>query len=317
MKTIILKPNQYLSDKEIDKKEGHYFDKNYYKKKITDDADVFYLDEKGEKKLLLKFRKDVIPQKYCKQTFQALYGMARKKNRNRGAAAGIVKTKKLPNYVGRIKTKHKFRVFYKDKKGKLTKDNIGNTALSNIMGYYDRPDRNFYRTKKAGKPEMCRVTAFTRDYKDKWNKTVQLIQQVDKQFKRLLPERHKLQLKQASQTPKFQIKNTAFSTVTTNYNWRTASHKDSGDFEDGFGNLIVLEKDKCGYKCPPFKGGLLGFPKFKVCVDIRQGDFLAMDVHQWHGNTRLYVDDKGEFEEEPGRLSLVCYLRKKMIKCKK
>ena len=43
------------------------------------------------------------------------------------------------------------------------------------------------------------------------------------------------------QTPEFAIGNTAFSTVTINYSWRTALHKDAGDYMDGFGNLIVIE----------------------------------------------------------------------------
>ena len=249
--------------------------------------------------------------------------MAQKKNVNRGAAAGAIKTKKLPKYVHKVKTKHRFRVFYKDKKGTLKKDNIGNASMSNIMGYYDRPDRNHYRTHKKSPASLCRVTAFTRDNKDKWNTTLPLIVKADKQFKKLVPSRHKIQYDRASEVPKFQIEDTSFSTITTNYNWRTACHKDKGDLVEGFGNLLVLEKDKCGYNCPSYKGGYLGFPKFKVCVDVRQGDFLAMDVHQWHCNTGM---TEGQFdrknnkypkEMDHGRLSLVCYLRKKMIKCKK
>jgi hypothetical protein len=41
-------------------------------------------------------------------------------------------------------------------------------------------------------------------------------------------------------------------------------------------------------------------------VDVRQGDFLAMDVHEWHCNTPIIGT---------GRLSIVAYLRKNMIKC--
>ena len=102
-------------------------------------------------------------------------------------------------------------------------------------------------------------------------------------------------------TPNFQIKNTAFSTITINYNYRTGTHKDRGDLEEGFGNLIVCEDDQNPNK---FGGSYLGFPQFGVAVDVRQGDFLAMDVHQWHANLPMHPANK-----TVRRLSVVCYLR--------
>ena len=155
---------------------------------------------------------------------------------------------------------------------------------------------------------MCRTTQFTKKYVAKWNKTIPLIKEADKLFKQLVPDRHKIQLEIANKTPEFQIDGTAYSTITLNYNWRTATHCDSGDLDEGCGNLIVLEKSKsnCKDSCKDFTGGYLGFPRWGICVDVRQGDFLAMDVHEFHSNTPIIGD---------GRLSVVCYLRKKMINC--
>ena len=51
--------------------------------------------------------------------------------------------------------------------------------------------------------------------------------------------------------------------------------------------------------------------EIKVAIDVRDGDFLAMDVHEWHCNTKIHPIDK-----DYTRLSLVAYLREKMIKCK-
>ena len=162
---------------------------------------------------------------------------------------------------------------------------------------------------------MCRTTQFTKKNVDKWKKTIPLIKEADRLFKKLVPDRYKIQLERAQQTPKFQIDNTAYSTITLNYNWRTASHCDSGDLDEGFGNLIVLEKSKSNYNSKlkdtntnGYTGGYLGFPRWGICVDVRQGDFLAMDVHEYHSNTPIIGD---------GRLSVVCYLRKKMINCKR
>jgi hypothetical protein len=71
--------------------------------------------------------------------------------------------------------------------------------------------------------------------------------------------------------------------------------------EVGLGNLVVFGDS--------FSGGYLGFPQFKVLIKIEPGDFLLMDVHQWHCNTPI----KG-----PGfRLSFVMYIRGSMKECKK
>ena len=42
---------------------------------------------------------------------------------------------------------------------------------------------------------------------------------------------------------------------------------------------------------------------------LKQGDFLAMNVHEWHTNTKITPTKKSQTDF--GRLSLVCYLRKK------
>jgi hypothetical protein len=334
VKVIILKP--ILTKEEIQKKEGHYFPESHYTKHnkvIKTNTDVYGIDEDGTKKCLLKFRKNVIPEQICIDAYHSLEKHAQHKNSNRGAAAGKLSLSKLPKHVGKITKTDSFRVFYKTKSGNVSRDNVGNIAQSNIAGYYDRPDRNNYNTKINTKTKtklkvpMCRTTQFTKKYVEKWNKTIPLIKQADKLFKQLIPDRHKIQLDIAKQTPEFQIDGTAYSTITINYNWRTATHCDSGDLNEGFGNLIVLEKSKSKSKTKSthpkhkdpgepgepeepgnnsFKGGYLGFPRWGICVDVRQGDFLAMDVHEFHSNTPIIGD---------GRLSVVCYLRKKMINC--
>jgi hypothetical protein len=332
-KVAILEVHPILDNSKISAKEGCYFPESHYHHIITSNTDVYGLKEDGSKQLILKFRKGVISQSICKAAFHALESHAKHKNYNRGAAAGKLHSSKLPKYVGKITKRESFRVFYKTRTGRKTKDNIGNMAMSNIAGYYDKPDRNAYstpsksnnsnapksRTKKTmknttqkpgrdihGNP-LCRTTQFTKEEVDKWANTVPLIQHADKWFQRLIPDRHAIQLARARKTPQYQIAKTAYSTITLNYDWRTACHKDKGDLEEGFGNLLVLEKAKSGFPdCPGFQGGLLGFPRWGVAVDVRQGDFLAMDVHEWHCNTQI---------TGTGRLSIVAYLRKGMIKC--
>uniref|UniRef100_A0A6C0EYK2 2OGFeDO JBP1/TET oxygenase domain-containing protein n=1 Tax=viral metagenome TaxID=1070528 RepID=A0A6C0EYK2_9ZZZZ len=337
IKVLILKP--LFTDDELNKREGGLIELTDCKKIITKNTDAYYIDEKtGKKKLLFKFRKNVIPNEICINAYNALEAHAKKKNSNRGAAAGKLSMRRLPKNVGSIIKADKFRVFYKTKEGKITKDNVGNISSSNIAGYYDKPDRNAYtKLRKQGMSKMskkasvttdvhgvpmCRMTKFTRDQPEKWKQVIPLVKEINKQYEILTPEYYDIQMKRASMVPKFQIADTAYSTITVNYDWRTSIHKDKNDYDEGFGNLTVLEKAKS--KLPPndkhnnkshtpdnnttYKGGYLVFPKFGIGIDVRQTDTLAMDVHQYHANTEII----GE-----GRLSVVCYLRKQMINCMK
>ena len=58
-------------------------------------------------------------------------------------------------------------------------------------------------------------TAFTAQQVDKWKGVQPLIVSIDKQFKRLVPDKYKKQYKRAHET-EFVIGNTAFSTLTIN-----------------------------------------------------------------------------------------------------
>ena len=311
MKTITIKP--ILTNIEIDKREGDYFPVSHYQTIIKYDTDVYGINDSGDKILLLKFRKNVIPEDLCIKAYNALEKHAQKRNYNRGAASGKLNIKRLPAYARTIKARQSFRAYYVDKKGSRKKDHISNMAQSNIAGYYDKPDRNLFSKDSKRQPPKCRTTQFTAEQVDKWRDTVPLLVAADRVFKSLVPEAYKRQLARASRTPAFRIAKTAFSTITLNYNWRTACHKDKGDYSEGFGNLIVLEKGKCVEGADNYAGGYLGFPKWGVAVDVRQGDFLAMDVHQWHCNTEIEKDKNGGANY--GRLSVVCYLREGMIKC--
>lgn len=320
IKKLIVKP--ILTDAEVSSKEGYFINNKDYKTVIDYDCDVYTRNNNDEIKLLFKFRKNVIPEIECINAYNALEKASKIMRNNRGAGAGLLNSQKLPKYVKEIVKRDKYRIYYIGKDGKPAKTHLSNYVASNIIGYYDLPDRNIFgkrhrgsKTVKRGTfkyPEpalQCRETSFNIKYPERWMHTLPLIKRIDKLFKELLPDYHKLQLQTASLTPNFQIDGTAFSTATINYNYRTALHKDRGDYENGFGNLVVLEKFKSArVSGGTYSGGFTGFYQYGIAVDVRQGDFLAMDVHQWHSNTEMEGADFG-------RLSLVCYLRKGMMKC--
>jgi len=229
---------------------------------IVDNIDIY--DENG--KLLLKFRKRVINN--TAGIFDELYKFAQNESKDRGVASG--------SPIG------------------ATTGNK-NGVKSNIMGYFDTwtvGQKAVFKEYNI-KPPKNRITSFTYKNPDKWSKVVPLIEQIDKQYKELCPEYHSKQYEKAKRT-RFRIADTAFSTVTVNLDFRTASHTDSGDFPEGFGNLIVLEKGE-------YEGAYTMFPEYGIAVDVREGDFLAMDVHRLHCNTKKIGDGH--------RMSLVSYLR--------
>lgn len=302
----------HLTDEQIAEKEGEYFTIRPDTVIVKKNADIY----KPDGSLLARFRKGVLNINAMKEAFPHLLKESQKKMANRGPAAGVIDPKKLPSYVGALYKPTKFRTYYISKTtGLPIKRQISNLSNSSVIGYFDKVDTNTLKRARNVGIELppCRTTMFTREKVDKWEKCTSFFEEISNQFKLLVPDRYRIQKQEADKT-EFHIKNTAFSTVTINYNWRTALHKDVGDLEEGFGNLVVIENGK-------YDGGFLYYPQYNVAIDVRCGDFLAMDVHEWHCNTPLTNSSKDlllnpEIDpEKPIRLSIVCYLRKDMEKC--
>jgi hypothetical protein len=204
-------------------------------------------------------------------------------------------------------------------KGKLSKMRVNNNVFSSVLGYFEK-------TPFMGLP--CRLTSYTQLYFEQYKGGTPYIEKIDDLFKKLVPDRYNVQYKRAKGNPAFQIADTSFSSVTINRNFRTGLHMDAGDLREGFGNLSVIERGK-------YKGGYTIFPRYKVGIDLRTGDFVAMDVHEWHCNTELkeetedkkfnssipeiYRNDKETgtqgIDKLFSRVSFVCYLREKLADC--
>lgn len=263
-----------ISDVEMERRVGMLLSNNDCKTIINHDADVYTT----EGKLLLKFRKNVLPRRNIDDAYDNLIKFAKTKTRTRGTASGTEVGKKFVH--------------------------TNKPIMSNIIGYFDKwtiQQKHMFKVIGIKPPFQVRVSSFTANFPDKWQKVIPLIQDVDKMYKRLVPKHHKVQMDAANETA-YRIPNTAFTTVTTNVNLQTGCHRDSGDFSRGFGNLVVIRKGV-------YKGGYTCFPQYGVGVDLDNGDFLAMDVHQIHGNTPIIALSK-----DAVRLSLVSYLREDVWK---
>ena len=255
---------QVRTYEEVKLTAGQYYDKFSFI--IDHDADVYCKDIDGNYKPLFFFRKGIIPMKYMTASLTAFKQEAIKARTTRLVAGG-------------------FKTHVK----------------SMIAGFFDKPRRI-----KRGEDDNdvpCRTTAFTEKEIGKWSSVTPLIKFVDKLYKDFMPECHKSQLKLAKMTPEFQINNTAFSTITVNYNWRTACHVDDGDYRYGYSVIMAASEGE-------YDGGYLGYPQYNIGVNVRSGDFLLKDPHQFHANTPIVG-----ITEDYTRLSMVLYYREGMQKC--
>jgi len=317
-KKIVLEP--VLTAEQIKALEGTYFDDKAIKTLIEEDADVYGKDPEapGGEKLLAKFRKNVIPVDLIEKGWEAFYSTAAA-SRNRGAAAGPINLKSAYWKKRKPTEITKWSARY-TQNGKTSKMRVNNNVYSSVLGFFEQ-------TPFMGLP--CRLTSYTQKYFKQYKHGMPFIEALDGVFQKLVPEQHGKQRKAAAEKPMYRIGDTAFSSVTINRNFRTALHMDDGDFKEGYGNLSVIERGK-------YHGGVTMFPRFGAGFNLRTGDFIAMDVHEWHCNTELYEtkEDK-EFNkdlpkihfadpstgtmgvEKPfTRISFVCYLREKLRKCK-
>lgn len=312
------------SDADFAANEGKFFEVGPKTRIFDEDVDVYAINTEADvaagkprRKLLAKFRKAVLPKPIVQQGWDAFRLLAIP-SRNRGAAAGPVDLKGV--YWSRRKpvetTGWSTRYM---QNGKISKMRVNNVVASGVIGYYEK-------TPFLGQP--CRMTGYTRSGLKQFLHGIPFLEAIDQRFKALVPEAHKKQLAAVSKKQAYQIADTAFSTLTVNMNFRTALHKDAGDFQEGFGNLSVIEWGR-------YHGAETLFPRFNAGFNVRTGDFIAMDVHEWHTNaptvetaadaafnktlpdlrTRDAATGVIGSQERYQRISFVCYFREKIAHC--
>lgn len=280
-----------LTDEELKKIKGKFIDESYIKYPIIKENSTVY-NENGE--LILVFLKNVVPFKYAKNAYPFLR-KACKDTYNRGTSAGDLSNYKIGDKIGYLTIgKIEDNRFYPLKKdGTLSTTGYAKSVASGVIGYMDKYPRIPY----------CRATALTHDFFEEYKKSLPYIRYISAMFEKYVPEKYIKQKKYWEKIHNdFKIDNTAFTTVTVNKNFRTACHYDKGDYKDGFGNLAVIESGQ-------YSGAYTVIPKYGIAVDVRNCDICFFDVHELHGNTEL--NSKGMSE----RISVVCYVREKMINC--
>lgn len=319
VRQIVLTGEGCLSDARTESIAGEFLTDSHYEVLLRpQDVDVYKprvvgaLDmlmgevggagELSESRLLFSIRRKRFDAGLCSVARDSLRAAAAALSRNRGAASGKVDPEKMKRDPSLVLSRGNTSDYY-TQDGLLSNTNISNPVNSGVVGYFNATSRNPY----------CRQTAYTRDNADKFAAAMPFLEEVNRAFRDVAPARWEAQNRYVSDETGLREKgwllgDTVFSTVTVNKNYRTGCHRDAGDYHPGFGNLTVFEGSAHRYA-----GGYTVFPKFRCALDLREGDFIGMDVHEWHGNTEMTAAVPGEDDWE--RVSLVCYVRVGMTRC--
>ena len=175
----------------------------------------------------------------------------------------------------------------------ISETNYAQTVLSGIAGYFDRYPRIPYG----------RACTYNDKYPEKFAKCFPYVNKLNEVFKKELPVRWGNQSACAQKLdPRFLIGETVFTTLTINYNWRTAGHRDAGDLTSGFSNISGIGKG--------WKGFIFTLPEWKIGINLQPGDLLLVNNHEGiHSNTAGIGEDND-------RVSIVAYFREKMLDLK-
>jgi hypothetical protein len=286
----------YRKSTEVELKQ--YYDINDI---IDRDCDLYDADTD---ELIFSFKKNVIP-KELYDIDPKVIKYSQTYSSNRADASGVTNIKDLQkgmttwkNHPIEVVDKHgnalpedhnEVTSWIRMKDGSICKRKRSNQAMSNSVGGFDKS--NVF---------PCRLTNWTRNHLKAYESVFDLCLAVSDLYYSYVPDKWCRQHEKYSKSPAdFVIPNSNFSTLTINYDFRTAAHKDKGDCKEGMTCFCVKELDT-------FEGGELCFPDYNIGINIREGDLLIFNPHHTHCNNPL---TKG------GRMSFVFYLREKMSSC--
>ena len=292
--------------KEIYKKINKSFtlgEFNECKNIINEDCDL-YDEETGE--IVFLFRKGIIPDNLY-DIHQGLITQSKTISNNRGLAAGKTTIEGLNKFQESWKAES-HPVSFVDKNGSdITEDE---SSSSNFFKYADgriskRARSNNVQSQAVGGFDKsnrfpCRLTHWTAKNLHKFQTIYPLSKFISELYFIYFPDKWYRQYEIYKNSPQqFVIPETNFSTITINFDYRTAIHCDKGDSKEG---LTCFTIKSCG----EWSGGELCFPGYDLGLNIEQGDICIFNPHVAHCNNKL---------EGSGRMSFVLYLREKMNKC--
>ena len=303
-------------DKDIKSLEGHHLDDEYIHHIVDSDIDIY---DKDTNELIISFRKNVL--KHNEIAFDNLAKLAGTA-RGRASSAGQIDPESVYFKKRRPINTKGTQTGYLKPDGTPSKMKINNPVISTPIGYFDS-------TKKLGLDLPCRLTSHTAKNLVRFESSICYFEDISEWYEKLAPEQFQAQKERIDMSPDYKIGESVFSTITVNRNFRTALHKDKGDF-GGYACLSVCEYGS-------YSGGLFMIPQYGIGINLRQGDMLVAKVSCYHCNSELWTTPEQDtynnslekiFIQSPEvgiigsqyafhRISFVSYLREKMIHCEK
>jgi hypothetical protein len=194
----------------------------------------------------------------------------------------------------------------------LVTDNRGNASGSMRFRYGDEKRTRSLKVRSiiigafdpGGPKQFCRQTSWTSHHIARWDALRPLFVAIGKELAAHAPDRYEAQMEQVRQTdPAWVIPGTPFTTITVNNTFPTGVHTDKGDLDAGLSTMAVIRRGD-------YTGGVLVLPKYRVGVDMQDGDLIMFDAHEFHGNTQLELRS-----DDAERISVVSYYRTGMVSC--
>ncbi len=297
IKVLVLRSS--LSDAQLSALEGERATDQHFDRLITEDADAY--DADGGR-LVFRFRRGVLPAAST-DLAREVFGEIDERmdpSWSRMFAAGRLDLDRVREFRTDVVAVHpnpeKPCVGELElASGERLKKQC-NPVKSYMAGY------NYWRFgKRFGK--LAHLAGFSEKFPDEWEEAVPFFEAVgdaldrhmfcEARVMRRWCERH-------SVAPALTIGRTCLSTVTINVNYDSAYHYDGGDLPDGYSTLTAVGVGG------PYAGGYLVLPRYRVAVDVRDGDVLFNQSHRdLHGNCPVRPGAPGA-----KRVSFVTYLKK-------
>lgn len=230
----------------------------------------------------------------------------------------------LPGALTGVFTEHVYEVLHSLKQ--FTTSNRGNASGSRRLRR-GGPDTPATRTETVpiasvilgsmdpmGQTRYCRLSSWTGRHLPEWETLHPALREIGRHLAVHVPDRYNAQMQRVQVSdPSWIVPGTPFSTVTVNNTYPTGVHTDKGDLDEGFSTIACLRRGR-------YEGGQLVFPAYRVAVDLKDGDLILMDAHQWHGNVPIMCICGNELRgpcETCGaeRISVVSYFRSKVTSC--
>ena len=131
---------KYLSDKETADLEGKWIDNSYMKMPvINSNVDVYYIDDDGSEKLLLKFRKNSFTSPLIRTGWQSYKDLA-KPSRGRGASAGPINTESVYWTKRNIVNTNKWSTGYLTPLGNKIKEELDKLSLEELQEKFKKEE---------------------------------------------------------------------------------------------------------------------------------------------------------------------------------